>query len=512
MSRFTLTWRLSFAIAAVAFCGLGVSGLLYWQLEATTAAYDRMLGQQEVQHQDRARVIQVTFKKQVQEWKNLLLRGRKRDDFVKYEKSFRTEEAAVRTLAEKLLADVRDQEAHRDIAAFLEAHAAMGQGYARAIRAFDATQGQDAPAADAMVKGQDRAPTDLLDKTSARLAQVLEELRRAQAQTVARAVRRTAIAGFIAFAAVIALVTVIVRRTRRDVVALAAQLTRAAHQTAAAASQVSASAQHLSQGTTEQAAALEETSASMEEMASMTRQNAESSTEAAALMAEADRSVQASHGALAEMVRSMAEMSNSGQQVARIIRTIDEIAFQTNILALNAAVEAARAGEAGLGFAVVADEVRTLAQRSALAAKETAALIEASMVRTQEGASSVDKVAASIRGITASVTKVRTLVEDVSAASRQQAQGIGQVTQALAQMEQVTQMSAATAEESAAASEELNGQAAGTLDVVSQLDALVGTARAGNERTRESQRATAPQASPGATSERRAESSHREAA
>jgi len=475
MSRLNLTWRLAVAIGAVVVCGLATSGLLLWQLRATMAAYDRMLGQQEVQHQDRARVVQVTFKKQVQEWKNLLIRGYKHDDFLKYEKSFRSEEQAVRDLATKLLADVKDEEGQQQIGAFLQAHETMGKGYAKAIDAFKASQGLDVQAADALVKGQDRAPPDLLDTISTRLQQVLEELRAAQQAAVARAVRRTVIGSMIVFAAVIVLVSLMVRATRGEVMALAAQLTESAQSTASAAGEVSASAQQLSQGATEQAASLEETSASMEEMASMTRQNAENSRSAATLMVGAETSVHQSNEALQDMMRSMAAMRDSAQQVARIIKTIDEIAFQTNILALNAAVEAARAGDAGLGFAVVADEVRNLAQRSAQAAKETAELIEASVARTQEGVDRVENVAQAIARITDNVGKVKALVDEVSAASEQQAQGIGQVSQAIAQMEKVTQTTAATAEESAAASEELNSQADGALAAVTQLETLVGS-------------------------------------
>jgi len=164
--------------------------------------------------------------------------------------------------------------------------------------------------------------------------------------------------------------------------------------------------------------------------------------------------------------------------VSKIIKTIDEIAFQTNILALNAAVEAARAGEAGMGFAVVADEVRNLAQRSAQAAKDTAGLIEESIARSEHGTSTVNQVATSIASITESVSQVKGLVNEVSAASQQQTQGIDQVTHAVAHMEKVTQNAAATAEESAAASEELNAQAESSVAVVRELQELVVGARA----------------------------------
>jgi methyl-accepting chemotaxis protein len=241
-----------------------------------------------------------------------------------------------------------------------------------------------------------------------------------------------------------------------------------------AANEVARASQSLSQGATEQAASLEETSASMEEMASMTRQNAENSQTAATLMGQVDGRVKASNQALGDMVTSMTSIQESSRQVAKIIKTIDEIAFQTNILALNAAVEAARAGEAGMGFAVVADEVRNLAQRSAQAARDTATLIETSIARTDAGSRTVEQVAETITAITASVSQVKGLVEEVSQASRQQSQGIDQVSQAIAQMEKVTQTTAATAEESAAASEELNGQAGGAREIVGRLAELVG--------------------------------------
>jgi len=173
-------------------------------------------------------------------------------------------------------------------------------------------------------------------------------------------------------------------------------------------------------------------------------------------------------------VLAMGDIKNSSDKVAKIIKVIDEIAFQTNILALNAAVEAARAGEAGMGFAVVADEVRNLAQRCAQAAKDTAALIEESIAKSKDGKAKVDQVAVAIRAITEESGKVKTLVEEVSLGSLEQTRGIEQVAKALTQMEQVTQQSAANAEESAAASEQLTAQASALMEVVHQLIAMVG--------------------------------------
>jgi methyl-accepting chemotaxis protein/methyl-accepting chemotaxis protein-1 (serine sensor receptor) len=272
---------------------------------------------------------------------------------------------------------------------------------------------------------------------------------------------------------ILGVVGYVVRIVVKTLTGMVSNLKSGAEQVTSASTQVSASAQTLSQGSTEQAASLEETSASMEEMASMTRKNAENSQEAARLMVEVDRVVDGSNKALGDMTHSMASIRESSNKVSKIIKTIDEIAFQTNILALNAAVEAARAGEAGMGFAVVADEVRNLAQRSAQAAKDTAALIEESIVNSQEGNAKVELVAQSISAITDSVGKVKGLVTEVSEASRQQSQGIDQVAQAVAQMEKVTQSTAASAEESAAASEELNAQAETTMAEVVRLEDMV---------------------------------------
>jgi len=189
---------------------------------------------------------------------------------------------------------------------------------------------------------------------------------------------------------------------------------------------------------------------------------------------------------LEQMVGSMKDINSSSDKISKIIKVIDEIAFQTNILALNAAVEAARAGEAGMGFAVVADEVRNLAQRCAQAAKDTAGLIEESIAKSTEGSAKLDQVAEAIRSITENATQVKTLVDEVNLGSQEQARGIEQVAKAISQMEQVTQKTAANAEESASAGEELSAQAETLRGIVERLTEMVGGGEAAQVTNRRS--------------------------
>jgi methyl-accepting chemotaxis protein/methyl-accepting chemotaxis protein-1 (serine sensor receptor) len=225
-----------------------------------------------------------------------------------------------------------------------------------------------------------------------------------------------------------------------------------------AAGQVAAASQSLAQGASEQAASLGETSVTGARINSMARENAKRGEAATGLMRETDRTVGEANVSLEHMVSAMVEINMSSEKISKIIKVIDEIAFQTNILALNAAVEAARAGEMGLGFAVVADEVRNLAQRSAQAAKDTESLIAESIAGAQGGAEKVDRVTNTIGALEATAKKVGTLIDEVSTASQEQARGIEQILQAIAQMGQVTQKAAANAEQSAAAGSELSGQ------------------------------------------------------
>ncbi|WP_109487406.1 methyl-accepting chemotaxis protein [Occallatibacter savannae] len=266
----------------------------------------------------------------------------------------------------------------------------------------------------------------------------------------------------------------VVRQINSSLRKAISDLSEGAGQVASAAGQISSSSQSLAQGSSEQAASLEETSSSSEEINSMARKNAENSQAAHALVLQSQQRVEETNHSLESMVAAMSDIKNSSDKVSKIIKVIDEIAFQTNILALNAAVEAARAGEAGMGFAVVADEVRNLAQRCAQAAKDTAALIEESIAKSDEGQTKVEHVAVAIHAITDESAKVKTLVDEVSVGSQEQTRGIEQIAKALTQMEQVTQQSAANAEESAAAAEELTAQASTLMEVVHQLSAMVG--------------------------------------
>ena len=252
------------------------------------------------------------------------------------------------------------------------------------------------------------------------------------------------------------------------------ELNEGADQVASASGQVSSASQSLAEGTSEQASSLEETSSSLEEMSSMTRQNADNAQQADHLSNESLDNLKNANVSMKSLIQSMKETSTASGNVARIIKTIDEIAFQTNLLALNAAVEAARAGEAGAGFSVVADEVRNLALRSAEASGNTQELVENIIQKIEAESGLVKETDDRYREVFLSVEKVTELAKEISAASQEQAQGIDQINKAVTEMDKITQQNAANADESASASEEMNTQAEQMKEVVGELIALAG--------------------------------------
>ena len=273
----------------------------------------------------------------------------------------------------------------------------------------------------------------------------------------------TAATGMTLAVLVLVLGAVVVFIIHREVAAplnrIAGNLLDQAAQVNGASGQLTATSQTLAEGSSEQASSLEETSSSLEEMSSMTKRNAENVHQVNDLAREA--SAAATRGAedVKQMNAAMADIKASSDGIAKIIKSIDEIAFQTNILALNAAVEAARAGEAGMGFAVVANEVRNLAQLSANAARETTAKIESALSKTAQGVGISNQVAQALTDILVKTKQVEELAAEVATAASEQTQGITQINMAVGEMDKVTQGNAAAAEECASSAQELNSQA-----------------------------------------------------
>ena len=274
--------------------------------------------------------------------------------------------------------------------------------------------------------------------------------------------------------AVVAVVTwIFVRRLQKRLRAVAESLESSAVQLVDVAGQITSASQTLADSSSREASSLEETTSSLEELASMSKSNVDTAGRVTGLVRDTRIAAEKGEGDVQNLAKAMESLKASSADIAKIVRTIDEIAFQTNILALNAAVEAARAGESGAGFAVVADEVRSLAQRSAKAARETSSQIETAISQASSGAEISLKVGETLRDIVERVRRIDESAEEVSSASKEQSQGVDQINSAIAEMDGVTQRNAASAEESAAAASELGSQVAGLEGAVKTLMAVV---------------------------------------
>ena len=388
-------------------------------------------------------------------------------------KAFETADAEAHRVIGKLR-DLLDTDAERQhLATYQEALRVFEEHGVQAKAFVDAGRPQDAATALRSSRAQAVATVEsanALKKTEREASDKgLENIR----TTAARAAWTVAATMFL-LVALGGVLWGVIRGVVKHLRIVSAQVSQGSRQLRAAAGQMCSASDTLARSASEQAASLQETSASTEQITAIARQNASNSGSATGLMARVDKEVGEANSSLDVMMGSIEDIGSSSQKVAKIIKVIDEIAFQTNILALNAAVEAARAGEAGMGFAVVADEVRNLAQRSAQAAQDTAALIEESIGHSKGGRTRFEGVAEAIRNITQSASSVRKLVDAVGVGSQEQTRGVEQIAKAILALQQLTQGSAAGAEEVASSSEELNAQAESLASAVRELDGIIG--------------------------------------
>ncbi|MGE5451209.1 MAG: methyl-accepting chemotaxis protein [Acidobacteriota bacterium] len=505
-------WKIGTRIAVMASALLALMVLLGgFTLHALTDDAERLNSTNEQAKQfqqavDQARSAQVTFKIQVQEWKNFLLRGGDPAANDKYRQGFAKEGEAVRaqlTQLKTLLAALNLPVSKVDEA--LQSHEQLQSQYAKAMAQYDPRQPDaSAHAVDAAVKGIDRAPTahiDTIVHDVLKAATLRHEQADVETQTNLRHARWLLAAVLLSAMAVGTMFTWVILRsittpltravavaedvaggnlsTRIDidghdetsqVMAAMARMNENLHQVvgrvrtasqivAHASSEIASGNLDLSNRTERQASSLQETASAIEHLTHSVQQSAGNAHEANTLAAHACSVAEQGGAVVGHVVATMTDINDSSRKIADIIGVIDGIAFQTNILALNAAVEAARAGEQGRGFAVVASEVRALAQRSANAAKEIKSLINASVECVDRGSSLVNDAGSTIASAVDAVKQVRDVIAKIAAAVEDQSSGIAQVSQSVALIDQAMQQNAALVEESAASAASLKNQA-----------------------------------------------------
>ena len=460
------------------------------RLMQTIGVYEHTL-EHEVAQQQAVTDLQLHFKVQVQEWKNVLLRGKDEAARNKYWAAFTAEEKRIKTDAATLVPKLPAGELRTMGERFVVAHDSMAGAYQKGFAAFTAAD-NDAATGDKAVRGIDREPTELLDKLADQIAaRSVQAVKEAQAERdralmislllLAATMGGGVLAGVLASRAITGPLDDAVGVARavadgqlgqqvtvrgddevRDLLqalqTMSTQLAQVVGQVRASgdsiatgSGQVAAGSQDLSRRTEEQASSLQQTAAAMEQLAGSASHSAATAHQASQLADTASRAATQGGQVVQEVAALMQGITDSSRKVAEIIGTIDGIAFQTNILALNAAVEAARAGEQGRGFAVVASEVRALAQRSSGAAREIRQLIGHSVDQVAGGTELATRAGEAIRGVVDQVQQVSALVGTISTAVSEQTGGIAQVNLAVSQLDRATQQNSALVEESAAA-------------------------------------------------------------
>jgi methyl-accepting chemotaxis protein len=375
-----------------------------------------------------------------------------------YQKQLAKAQTGLASWHELVQSDPQLAQVADEVAGYLQEYAAAGEQFYKGI-----TQARAADTAMASAAG------DILKCVNALQDSLSENMNASSARTA-----RTALGLALASVAIgVLLAWALTRAITRPIRRIIAGLTEGSNEVSSAAGQVASASESLAQGATEQASSLQESSAALEELSAMTRTNAENARAADQLSEEAKTAAESGTGIVSALNESMHAINESSHQISKIIKVIEEIAFQTNLLALNAAVEAARAGEHGKGFAVVADEVRSLAQRAAEAAGETTSLIGNSVEKAREGSDVSKSVSETLDQIVGDVSKVAEIISKIARASNEQAEGVSQINTAVSEMDQVTQRNAAGAEESASASAELNAHAESVATMVDDLRRLI---------------------------------------